>query len=156
MDPSLVYLKHTHGNELEFPNVNGEFNISHDYQDGTVFNVISNGNNNPSSSTSTQSLTGNSSETTSQSQTPRRSMCVVKISRADVGSNGKPANVLLHNHTLNLNIYSPDEANVPSITDRVRDKMSDQNLTLVNNNCLELFDQEGTRGNNFNKFCFLS
>ena len=45
-----------------------------------------------------------------------------------------------------INLYSEEEANVISILEKVRTEMNDESLVLINNSCLELHDQEGTRG----------
>ena len=138
-----MYLQN--GNSLEFPDQDGNFlSLENEYGDGTYFKVISsNPSPEPVQATSSQP---NRNEPQTSFQQRRKSLCAIKIVRADVGSNGKPSNVLSHNHTVHLNIYSEDEANVATITNKIHEEMNDDSLVLVNSNCLEFLDQEGTRG----------
>ena len=71
----------------------------------------------------------------------------IKVVRADLGENGRPVNIHLHNMTVYINIYSEVEATVTSLESEVREEMGEEDLVLVMANGLRYYDQEGTRGN---------
>ena len=94
----------------------------------------------------------NFSPNSSQQEQPRRSsrrpvpLTTVKIVRADLGENGKPCNLTLHDLTCHVNILDENEACVQFLEDKVRRQMGDDTLVLVGTNGLKYYEQEGTRG----------
>ena len=132
------------GTALEFPEDDGTFSLEN-YGEGTYFTVSS------ANQFQNQQHVSTRQENTPPAPPPlnasrRRSLGGVKIVRADIGANGKPENIHVHNHTVHVNLYSESEANVNHILHKVKEEMNDDRLVLVNNNCLEILDQEGTRG----------
>ena len=139
---------------MEFPDGNGNFTLE-EYPDRSSFKLFSGQATQATQATvqlDTPTVPVNNSTQPSTSNNQRRSMtrramATVKIVRADVATNGKPSNVLLHNLTVHVNLYNEEQATVGYIMQRVRDEMGSEELILVGANGLTIYDQEGTRGN---------
>ena len=71
----------------------------------------------------------------------------IKVVRADLGENGRPVNIHLHNMMAYINTYREVEATVTSLESKVHEEMGEEDLVLVMANGLCYYDQEGTRGN---------
>jgi len=144
-----LYLKEAYGDCVEFSDNDGKFDLN-EYQDQHNFDVMGTRLNNfrtPPLPTSQIA----SSSSVSSSQSSRRSsvppLAKVKVTRADIGPNGKPSNIHLHNLHVHINIYSEADACIAYIQEKVRDEMIDPSLTLVGTSGLTYHDNDGTKGN---------
>ena len=75
-----------------------------------------------------------------------RALACVKIVRADLDNSGKPSNLILHNYTVHVNIYSEEQACVTYLLHKIRQEMVEEDLVLVGASGLVIYDQDGTRG----------
>lgn len=71
----------------------------------------------------------------------------LKIVRADVGPNGLPANMLQHNLTAHINIYSEADATPPFLQEIIREEMDCDDLIFLGSNGFLFHEQESTSGN---------
>ena len=93
------------------------------------------------------SITNTSIITTTASRNlSRRALACVTIVRTDLDNNGKPSNLILHNHTVHVNIYSEEQACVTYLLHKIREEMVEEDLVLVGLSGLVIYDQDGTRG----------
>lgn len=88
-----------------------------------------------------------SSQSSRRSSAPPSPLAKVKVIRADIGSNGKPSNIRLHNLLVQINIYSETDACISYVQEKVREEMVDPSLTLVGTSGLKYHDNDGTKGN---------
>ena len=133
---------------VEFPSDDGSFQLMN-FPDKTRFTVTTGEDQSTSASISSFYPAVPQVAATSSSQTPqsqRRPLATVKIVRADIGTSGKPSNIIVHNLNIFVNIYSEHQANIGYISQKVREEMGDDELILVGPNGLVYYDQEGTRG----------
>ena len=167
MNASSLYLQEHFGENIEFPN-NGHFELDH-FPDNHVI-VMDGGNSQvnrtsgsgvgasfstpifvPTNQTNTTSINSSGASSVpplhSQRAVRRTPIFGIKVVRADLGENGRPVNIHLHNMTAYINIYSEVEATVTSLESEVREEMGEEDLVLVMANGLHYYDQEGTRGN---------
>ncbi|XP_066921409.1 uncharacterized protein [Clytia hemisphaerica] len=157
-DTSGIFLKF--GSSAEFINNEGVFELG-DYPDKTTFTVCISGisgnqASHPQPSTSSSPATSQASTPIRQSspvsvsRITRKVLASVRVVKADVGENGKPANVHFHNTIVHVKLYSEDQANVRYILEVVNNEVSDvEDLVLVGPDGIKIPDQEGTRGITF-------
>lgn len=153
VDPTDSFIKESFGDNVEFPDENGSFDLS-SYPDRTEFEVLGNEFNNfnfliPPAPVPPQSSSSPAPILTQSSSGRRFSspLATIKIVRVDLGSNGKPTNIHAYNLTAHVNFYQEKDACVDYIQERARIEMDDQTINIVGSNGLIVLDQEATRGN---------
>ena len=154
MNHETLDLKEAFGPSIEFPNEAGVFQLDAS-PDLTAFIVLSqeplvvqaNFASTPNASAITSTTNTSIIITTRASRNlSTRALACVKIVRADLDNNGKPSNLILHNHTVHVNIYSEEQACVTYLLHKIRQEMVEEYLVLVGASGLVIYDQDSTRG----------
>jgi len=135
---------------VEFADNDGKF-VLNEYGDQHNFEVM--GSLAPTGfnfRTPTPSSSSQMPSSSSTQQSSRRSvtapLATVKVVRADIGDNGKPSNLLLHNLHVHINIYHDVDACISYVQEKVRDEMNNNTLCLVGTSGFLYQDNDGTRG----------